>query len=409
MTIGNTLFAALASRSFSRLQSDIGNLQERISAGTQDPRPSTDLARSIRLSAAVEQRAALDRFAANATTAADRLAHADLTLSDVSTYTRELKDIVLQMGNASLTDEGRAGLRIEAEALRDALLSAANRTDGLGQGLFSGYGTEAAFVEKGGKVVFAGNDGQTVAQLSESMRLPTGLGGSEVFMSVKTAGGVRSLFDIADDLVAALTPPISRASVTASANDSATLSIAAVRGEATLRFTLSGPLGSAGIEQVLPGSVEDAINAASSLTGISASADGTGALLLTARGWIEVSGFSRSDETPAVLASFTDAAGTVKPLAAERFHASKLTVALDDAVSHMAEQRARAGSLAATVDRQKETITARQTRMAQAVAGLEDLDVAAAVTRLQSLLLTQEAAQQTYVKIANRSLFDYLR
>lgn len=35
--------------------------------------------------------------------------------------------------------------------------------------------------------------------------------------------------------------------------------------------------------------------------------------------------------------------------------------------------------------------------------------MAEAVTRLQQLLLTQEAAQQTYVKIANRSLFDYLR
>jgi flagellar hook-associated protein 3 FlgL len=45
----------------------------------------------------------------------------------------------------------------------------------------------------------------------------------------------------------------------------------------------------------------------------------------------------------------------------------------------------------------------------QAVSGLEELDVAAAVTRLQSLLATQEAAQQTYVRIAGQSLFDYLR
>jgi flagellar hook-associated protein 3 FlgL len=43
------------------------------------------------------------------------------------------------------------------------------------------------------------------------------------------------------------------------------------------------------------------------------------------------------------------------------------------------------------------------------VAGLEDLDVAAAITRLQQLLLTEQAAQQTFVKINGTSLFDYMR
>lgn len=410
MTIGNTLFAALASRSFSRLQSDIGSLQERISAGTNDPRPSANLEQAVRLSAAKEQRAMLDRFSANVTTATDRLAHADLTLADVSTYTRELKDIVLQLGNPSLTDEGRSGLRIEAEALRESLFSAANRSDGLGQGLFSGYGTGAAFVQTANGVAFAGNGGQTVAQLSESMRLPTGIAGDEVFMAVRTGDGVRSIFEMADDLVAALSPPVSMSSVTATADSEARLTIAPVRAEAVLRFTLSGPSGTAEIEQVLPGSVAEAINAASGRTGIAATANDDGSVRLNATGPIGIAGLSRSDGARSVLASLTPLpGGTQEWLVDKRLHASNLTDGFDDAIGHMAEQRARVGSLAATVDRQKEALAARQTRIAQSVAGLQDLDVAAAVTRLQSLLLTQEAAQQTYVKIANRSLFDYLR
>ena len=52
---------------------------------------------------------------------------------------------------------------------------------------------------------------------------------------------------------------------------------------------------------------------------------------------------------------------------------------------------------------------ARRLRIDQAVAGLEDLDVAAAITKLQGLLLTEQAAQQSFVKINGTSLFDYLR
>ena len=44
-----------------------------------------------------------------------------------------------------------------------------------------------------------------------------------------------------------------------------------------------------------------------------------------------------------------------------------------------------------------------------AIAGLEDLDVAAAITKLQQALLTEQASQQSFVKINGTSLFDYLR
>ncbi|WP_101341127.1 flagellar hook-associated protein FlgL [Cereibacter azotoformans] len=409
MTLGTTLFATLASRNFARIQTEIGGLQERISAATQDPRPSADPARALQLSAAREVQDALSRFSVNAGTAAERLAHLDVTLGDVASHVRDLKDIVLQMGNASLTDEGRAGLRIEAEALREAILAAANRKDGTGQGLFSGYATGAAFEKTATGVRFAGNAGQPVAQLSESLRVATSLGGNEVFMTVETEGGVRSLFDLADDLVAALSPPISKATTSRTSVGTASLSIEPVQGEATLRFTLTGPGGSAEIEQRLPGSVEEAINAAAATTGITATTAADGSLRLASLGTIELSGMSRSDGAREVLATLTDERGREGWVVDKRFGASPMTAAFDAAIGHMAEQRARAGSLAASVDSQMEAIKGRQTRMTQTVAGLEDLDVAAAVTRLQALLLTQEAAQQTYVKIASRSLFDYLR
>ncbi len=83
--------------------------------------------------------------------------------------------------------------------------------------------------------------------------------------------------------------------------------------------------------------------------------------------------------------------------------------AFNEAVIHMASQHAEVGSLAALADSHASVLTDRRLRIDQAVAGLEDLDVAAAITRLQSLLLTEQAAQQSFVKINGTSLFDYLR
>jgi flagellar hook-associated protein 3 FlgL len=60
-------------------------------------------------------------------------------------------------------------------------------------------------------------------------------------------------------------------------------------------------------------------------------------------------------------------------------------------------------------DKNLDSLAARKVRLQEAVAGLEDLDVAAALTRLQTLLLTEQASQQSFVKISGTSLFDYLR
>jgi len=83
--------------------------------------------------------------------------------------------------------------------------------------------------------------------------------------------------------------------------------------------------------------------------------------------------------------------------------------AFGDAVAHIAAQRAEVGALARLAEDHGQVLADRKLRIDQAVAGLEDLDVAAAITKLQQSLLTEQAAQQSFVKINGTSLFDYLR
>ena len=47
--------------------------------------------------------------------------------------------------------------------------------------------------------------------------------------------------------------------------------------------------------------------------------------------------------------------------------------------------------------------------MDENLSNLEDADLAALVTELQSQIVSRDAAQQAFVKIGQQSLFDYIR
>jgi flagellar hook-associated protein 3 FlgL len=81
---------------------------------------------------------------------------------------------------------------------------------------------------------------------------------------------------------------------------------------------------------------------------------------------------------------------------------------LDNALEHLLEVRARAGSRLNGVETQKDENDAFLLQLREALSGVEDLDYAEAVTRFNQQLLTLQAAQQTYVKMQGLSLFNFL-
>jgi flagellar hook-associated protein 3 FlgL len=135
--------------------------------------------------------------------------------------------------------------------------------------------------------------------------------------------------------------------------------------------------------------------------------DGTG-IALSAAGPLTLSGV-QDGPRDAPLVTLTPAGGTPVALRPARLAPDALVAAAASAVDRLAQVRSEAGALAAAADRARDGIAERRLVLDQAVSGLRDLDMAAEVTRLQVLLTTQQAAQQTYVRIAGQSLFDYLR
>lgn len=420
-SIGNALFGKISLDSFNRLGGDIADMHARISSGKNDPRPSADPMRAAKLSAVTEQRGAIARFNENVTLASDRLAQADLAMASVADTIRSFQEIAIQAANDTLTEEGFAGLRAEAIALRTALKTSANMTDTMGLPLFAGFGSKEPFVDAPGGMRYTGDGGRPTLRMTETATLPTGLNGADVFMSVPTDdGSARSLFDMVDDLIASLSVPLQPSRAHQTADQAVIFSPVTTRDPATLSFDLTGPAGTARISaEVMKGAPEAmlaALNAATPATGITArlTADGQGYVLETL-GPISVANFDQptAGRSPVARLTQLDPEGHPKrtgvTLRTENLSPDRMVGAFGDAVAHIASQRAEVGSLAKLAEDHGKALADRKLRIDEAIAGLEDLDVAAAITRLQQLLLTEQAAQQSFVKINGSSLFDYIR
>ncbi|MBA4351490.1 MAG: flagellar hook-associated protein 3 [Rhodobacter sp.] len=419
-SIGNALFGKIAMENFNRLSAEVSDLQAQISSGKNDPRPSADPMRAAKLSIVTEQRAAIDRFTDNTALATDRLDQADLALGEMGDIIRQFQQISIQAANDTITEEGIAGLRSEALSLRTALIAVANGRDTMGLPLFAGFGSAEPFAQGPNGIEYRGDGGRPTLRMTETATLATGLNGAEVFMSVPTDTGARSVFEMVDDLIATLTPSLNPSRPNHTIANQALFTPATTRDPATLSFDLTGPTGTARISaEVMAGAPEalrDAINAATPTTGITASLAPDGeSLIFQSAGAMTVGNLTQPDagRRPAAHMIPLDAslqpAGRGVGLRTENLSATRMVGAFADIVTHVAAQRAEVGSLGRLAEDHAQVLADRKLRIDKSVAGLEDLDVAAAITRLQQLLLTEQASQQTFVKINGTSLFDYMR
>jgi flagellar hook-associated protein 3 FlgL len=408
MTPGDALFARLSVQGFARLSGGIAEAQARIASGRANPRPSADPQRAAELSALRDHLARLDRRDAAATAAAERLALTDAALADAAGAVRGWQQAALRAGNATFTPEGAAALRAETLALRDRLLALANVTDTHGRALFAGTAAGPAYAAAADGPVYVGSDAPPQLQTGDRQVQAAGVTGPAVF-----GHGAGSLFARLADLAAALREPMLSAQLQATAAGDARLDLARARDGGMVQVTLAGPAGAATLSLDLradaPGAAVAAINAATADTGVTAALmpDGAG-IALSAAGPLTLSAV-QDGPRDAPLLTLTPAGGTPVALRPAGLAPDALVAAAAAAVDRLAQVRSEAGALAAAADRARDGIAERRLVLDRAVSGLQDLDMAAEVTRLQVLLTTQQAAQQTYVRIAGQSLFDYLR
>jgi flagellar hook-associated protein 3 FlgL len=82
---------------------------------------------------------------------------------------------------------------------------------------------------------------------------------------------------------------------------------------------------------------------------------------------------------------------------------------LDQALDHVSSVRSEVGSRLSALDETADSRSAQEVDLKSSLSDLRDLDYAQAITQLNLQLAGLQAAQSSYTKMAQLSLFDYLR
>lgn len=170
-------------------QDNLTQTQEQMTSGKRVIKASDDPTAAARAerARALEDRTTASEKAVNAS--ANAMTLTESALGDAGDLLQQARELLVGAGDASYSDAERASKADALKAIRDQLLSVANRPDGQGGYVFSGQGSGGApFVDKPGGVAFQGTGGQVNVAADEA--LPLTLDGSNVWLSASTGNGV---------------------------------------------------------------------------------------------------------------------------------------------------------------------------------------------------------------------------
>ncbi|MDI1268742.1 MAG: flagellar hook-associated protein FlgL [Polaromonas sp.] len=172
-------------------QSSLLRVQQQLGAGTKILAPSDDPLGATR-ALAVSQSIALNaQYAASRGHAVQSLTLEENALQSVTTVMQSIKTQLIAAGNGTLTDVDRATIAGTLQSSMDQLQGLANSDDGNGQFLFAGFksGSAPFTLQADGSMKYNGDQGQRMVQVDVSRQMAGADDGRSIFQSVQGGAG----------------------------------------------------------------------------------------------------------------------------------------------------------------------------------------------------------------------------
>lgn len=187
MRISTQAFYERTGGSMNALQQKLFRVQQQLSAGTKFLKPSENPVAASRALGVSQSLAETAQYAASRSRANQALSMEESALQSATRVLQGVKSLIIQAGNGTLSNSDRATLATSLEGQFAELLGVANADDGNGQYLFAGYKSDAPpFVQQAnGLVGYAGDQGQRLVQVDVSRRMAAADDGVTVFRSVQ--------------------------------------------------------------------------------------------------------------------------------------------------------------------------------------------------------------------------------
>ena len=202
MSISTRLFSLQMLDQFKFIEGRLQDIQTQIATGSRIPQSSDQPMDAVTLSARNELDQRINQYQKNVGKVSERLGLVDSTLEEAVNISIRLKELFVASNTGTVTQVERMAVREEVMQIKNTLLGLANATDSSGDALFGGFSTEGSpFREdENGTVKYHGDGGEHTLSVSENIKLPTSINGSNVFMEIDAVERKKTAFDILDGM-----------------------------------------------------------------------------------------------------------------------------------------------------------------------------------------------------------------
>jgi flagellar hook-associated protein 3 len=171
------------------LNSQINNTQEQVSTGKKVNKPSDDPVAAARILKLDQEVQRIETYNRNATLATNRLELEESTLDSATDILQRVRELTVQAGSGTLSNNDRASLAAELRQRLDQLADVANTQDASGEYIFSGFqGKQAAFEKNiSGSWVYQGDEGQRQLEIDDGVTVAINDHGKGIFSDVASA------------------------------------------------------------------------------------------------------------------------------------------------------------------------------------------------------------------------------
>ena len=399
MRVGTSQIFTQSIEAFQQQQVKLLKLQQQISSGVRLTKPSDDPLASAQV-LEMEQVVSLKlQYQVNIGLAENRLDLEETALAGVENLIFRMRELAIQANNGSLDATAMNAIGIELEDIREALLALANTQDTNGDFLFAGYqNQQQPFAETltGSirHVVYNGDQGQRLLQISETRQVLVDDPGSEVFLEIPSATALNELAATANAGTGVVAP--------AHVFDASLYT----PGSYEIRFT--GPTTydvfdvGLGANIVTGATYTDSTNIdfqgiRTSITGAPAAGD-----------VFTVSPGQYKDIFESILA-LSESLQSAPGGATRTDNIAEFLDDVDNFLTRVLEVRSKVGGRLNALENQFDVNEAHIVATKSSLSALRDTDLAEAISQLTLEQTTLDAAQAVFARISSSSLFNFLR
>jgi flagellar hook-associated protein 3 FlgL len=170
-------------------QTQVNNTQQQVSTGRRVLTPADDPIAATKILQLQQDAALREQFGKNMTGAEGRLTLEETQLAGITENLTRMKELTVKAGDGSQTIGDRQAIAAEVREILGATVDLMNAKDAGGEYLFGGFkgGTLPFQQNENGRYDYAGDEGQRFLSIASSTTVATGDNGKNLFVDVEAA------------------------------------------------------------------------------------------------------------------------------------------------------------------------------------------------------------------------------